>query len=132
MSGMPTEVIPGPAKPADMMVLVRGLAGAVVGGIAGYFAFYALYKSGLYGIMIPGVILGLAAGLAARGKSIPLGIICALAAIPLAIYSEWTIGPFRKDPSLTFFIANIHHLPTVKLVMMAIGAACAYWFGQGR
>jgi hypothetical protein len=132
MSSMPTEVVPSPARPADPLILVRGMAGAVAGGVIGYFLFRLLYKNGLYGIMIPGALLGLGAGLAARGKSAPLGILCAVAAVGLGILSEWTIGPFKKDPSLAFFVTHVHHLPAVKLMLMALGAACAYWFGQGR
>jgi hypothetical protein len=76
--------------------------------------------------------LGIGAGLAARGKSPLLGIICGVAAIPLAIGSEWAWMPFAKDNSLTFFLSNLHQLPPLHLLMMALGAAAAWWFGQGR
>jgi len=128
----PFEVKGAPPPPVNWLAFARGFAGAVVGAIAGYFLFYWLYKNGLYAIMVPGMLLGLAAGWAARGKSSTLGIVCAIAAVAVGIYSEWTIGPFKKDPSLPFFITHVHHLPVVKLLMMGLGAAAAYWFGQGR
>jgi hypothetical protein len=31
-----------------------------------------------------------------------------------------------------FFITHLHALPVIKLLMMALGAAAAFWFGQGR
>jgi len=135
MSGIPSELSSPPAKPAkplDPLVIVRGLAGAVAGGIAGYLLFRWLYTNGLYGVMIPGAFVGIGAGLATRGKSIPMGIICAVAAVALGIYSEWSIGRFKQDPSLLFFITHVHHLPAVKLLFIGLGSACAYWFGQGR
>ena len=128
-----SDVAPSaPRVLGSLFVLLRGLAGAAVGGLVGFFVFRWLAQQGLYGIMIPGALLGLGAGLAARGKSIPLGIICALAALALTIYAEWEIFPFRKDNSLGFFVAHLHELPPIKLVMMAVGAMFAYWFGVGR
>jgi hypothetical protein len=121
-----------PIKPVDLLLYVRGLAGAAAGGLLGYFLFRWLYANGLYGLMIPGALLGLGAGLAARGKSVALGLICAAAGLALGIYSEWSIGRFKQDPSLLFFITHVHHLPKVKLLMLALGSLAAYWFGQGR
>src|SRR5687768_10258804 len=98
----PNEPIPtsSASSPAfDYLIFVRGFAGAVVGAVVGYFVFYWLYKNGLYAIMIPGLAMGMLAGWAARGKSSTLGIVCAIAAIAVGVYSEWTIGPFKKDPS---------------------------------
>jgi hypothetical protein len=100
--------------------------------VAGYFVFYWLYKNGFYAIMLPGLAMGMAAGWAAGGKSRTLGILCAIAAIPVGIYSEWTIGPFAKDPSLLFFITHVHHLRVVKLIFIGLGSAAAFWFGKGR
>ena len=37
-----------------------------------------------------------------------------------------------KDESLVFFLANLHQLKPIKLLIMALGVAGAYWFGQGR
>ena len=127
----PLPVTPSQTS-ADAMLYVRGLAGAVAGGVLGYFLFRWLYSNGLYGVMIPGAMLGLGAGFAARGKSVVLGVICAVAAVALGIYSEWSIGRFKQDPSLLFFITHVHHLPPVKLLLMGLGTVCAYWFGQGR
>ena len=114
------------------LVILRGLAGAVIGGVVGYFVFRWLARSGLYGIIIPGALLGLGAGLAARGQSIVLGVIAGCATLALSIVAEWSLFPFIKDGSLSYFITHLHTLPAIKLIMMAIGVGLAYWLGQGR
>jgi hypothetical protein len=111
---------------------LRGIGGAVVGGIVGYFLFRWLISQGFYGIMIPGVLIGLGSAAAARGKNLTLGILCVVAAIGLTIWAEWSVAPFVKDKSLSFFVTHLHQLPAIKLIMMALGAAAAFWFGQGR
>lgn len=132
MSEGTPSVMPGWGRRSAALLLVRGVAGAVVGGVVGYFVFRWLARQGFYGVMIPGALLGLGAGLAARGRSQALGVICAIGAIGLAIFAEWATFPFVKDGSLSFFVAHVYELPAVKLVMMGLGALCAYWFGQGR
>jgi tetrahydromethanopterin S-methyltransferase subunit D len=122
---------PAPAaKPADPMLLVRGLAGAVVGGLAGYLLFWALARSNLAGYMIPGAALGLGAGWAARGKSQILGVICALLAVGLTLFTAWHLL-FNR---FTFveFLSNLHQLHPSRWILMGLGVVFAWWFGRGR
>ena len=114
------------------LVILRGMLGAAIGGAIGYFAFCWLAKSGLYGMIIPGALVGLGAGLAARGRSITLGLIAAIAALALSLIAEWSLFPFVRDGSFLYFVMHIHALPAIKLIMMAIGVGLAYWLGQGR
>jgi len=134
MSAAPPNAPTTTASPVlrHTLILIRGILGAAIGGVLGYFAFGWLARAGLYGIMVPGLLLGLGAGLVARGSSQALGILCALAAIVLAVFTEWKAFPFVKDGSFSFFLSHLHQLPAVKLVMMGLGALAAYWFGQGR
>jgi hypothetical protein len=111
---------------------VRGFAGGAVGGILGFLLFWLMARQGLYSSMVPGILLGVGAGWTARRRSRALGVICLVSAIPLTLLSEWYLFPFVKDPSLAFFMTNVLQLPTIKLLMMALGIAGAYWFGQGR
>jgi hypothetical protein len=113
-------------------VILRGIVGAVIGGAIGYFVFRWLAKSGFYGMIIPGALLGLCAGLAARGQSITLGIIAAIAALVLSVIAEWSVFPFVRDGSLVYFVTHVHTLPAIKLIMIAMGVGLAYWLGQGR
>ena len=137
MSENPVEASRGvkTAKAAPMtsaLVILRGVLGGVLGGVVGFFVFQWLARSNLYGMVIPGAAVGLGAGLAARGRSLVLGIICAVGAIGLSVFAEWSVFPFVKDTSLSFFLAHVHELHPWKLIMMGIGGVLAFWLGQGR
>jgi hypothetical protein len=127
----PVTPIKQPAGGSHSLVIARGLGGALVGASAAYFLFLVLYRSGFYGIMLPGVLLGIGAGLAARSRSQTLGILCAVLAVLATIFTEWHVRWSAKN-SLPFFLANIAEIGMVPLLMMALGVAAAYWFGQGR
>jgi hypothetical protein len=114
---------------SDALLIIRGLAGAIAGGALGYFAFRWLWGNGLYAIMLVGVLMGIGAGLAARGKSVLLGILCAILALPAGILTEWHVMPFVVDGSLPFFLKN---LAMSHWLFICLGAAGAFWFGQGR
>jgi hypothetical protein len=116
----------------DVWVVLRGIAGGIVGGLLGFFIVRWLAGQGMYGMMIPGAMIGLGAALAARGRSVLLGVICAVAAVVLAIVIEGTLFPFVKDKSFSFFLAHLHHLKPMTLIMIGLGAVFAFWLGQGR
>src|SRR5437762_2824536 len=112
MSTPPTSSSPITPRSAllptnQSLILLRGIGGALVGGVAGYFIFHWLSSQGYYGSMIPGALLGLSAGLCARGKSVPLGIVCLVLAIGLAVFTEWHVL-YSKNHSFAFFLANFH------------------------
>ena len=114
----------------NLFVLLRGIGGGVVGGAIGFFVVRWLAQQGMYGMMIPGAMIGLGAGLAARGRSVVLGVICAVAAITAAIFIEWTVFHPRRE--LSFFLAHLHQLPSITVVMIGLGGVFAFWLGQGR
>ena len=51
-------------------VIALGLVGGVLGGAAGYFIYSWLISQGFYALAIPPAMLGLGAGLCARGSVI--------------------------------------------------------------
>jgi len=116
------------------VVFFRGVAGAIVGGIAGYFVFRLLSSRGMFGYAIPGAMVGLGAGLVAGGRSYWLGALCAAAGLCVTIFAEWTVAPFAADQSFQFFVTHLHKLDnlSVKAIITAVGVALAYWLGQGR
>jgi hypothetical protein len=124
---------PPQASPAiDPLMLLRGLAGAIAGGVVGYFLFHWLAGQRIVALVIPGALVGLGCGYAIRGRNQVLGIICAVAALVVGVYSAWTVMAFVIDPSLSYFVTHLHELPPIMLLMLALGGVCGYWFGIGR
>jgi hypothetical protein len=111
---------------------LRGLLGAAVGGVIGYFLFAFLVRQGFYALAMPGALLGLACGYASGIRSLPLAAISGAAAFLLQILLEWKFFPFVADESLTYFLTHLHHLRPATLMMMALGVLFAIWFGLGR
>jgi hypothetical protein len=116
----------------DALVILRGIGGGIVGGVIGYFTVRWLAGQGMYGMMIPGALIGLGAAVAARGRSLLLGLLCAVAAVAAAIFIEWAVFPFMKDKSFSFFITHLNHLKPMTMIMIGLGAVFAFWLGQGR
>jgi hypothetical protein len=109
---------------------VLGLVGAVVGGVLGYFLFGWLVDQGFYGMIIPGALLGLGCGLLSRHDSRVRGLVCAAAAVALALFTEWKFFPFRADESFLYLVTHAAQILPVHLLMMALGAVIAYWLGK--
>ena len=112
--------------------LIRGIVGAAVGGIVGYFVFGWIYRQGFYAMVLPGAALGIGFGASTRDRSTVYGIVSAILAVGLGFFTEWRFFPFIKDGSFTYFITHIHELTPVSLMMIALGGVCGYWFGIGR
>ncbi len=86
----------------------------------GYFAYFWILQQGLYAIMLPPALAGLAAGYVARSRSQTLAIVCAIGGLALGFYTEWKSFPFIVDNSLSYFIKHLHQLKPVTLLMPGI------------
>jgi hypothetical protein len=111
-------------KPANWPL---GVAGVVLGGAAGYFLFRWIAAQGFYAIILPGAGVGFGCGLLSRGQSRALGIFCALLAVPAGLLAEWWL----YDESLAYFLTHLDQLQPITLILIAVGAALAYWLGTG-
>ncbi len=109
-----------------------GLLGAAVGGCLGYFAFFWIAGQGFYALVLPPGLLGFAAGLCARRRSAPLAVICGVAGLALALFTEWRFAPFTADPGLPYFLTHIHTLQPITLLMIALGTVVSYSLALGR
>ena len=116
----------------DSLSIIRGIAGAIVGAIAGFFLFYLLIRIGLYGVALPGALAGMGGGWLSGRVSTSVGIACVVVAIVATVLSEWYVAPFIADSSLTFFVTHIHKTRTIFLVLGTIGIIMAFYFGRGR
>jgi hypothetical protein len=102
------------------------LLGAIVGGAVGYAGFFWLVNQGLYGLVVPGGLLGLGAGVyATSSRYIPP--LCGVMALILGIFTEWKFAPFNADESLSYFVAHLHQLKPMTLLMIGLGAAIGFW-----
>jgi hypothetical protein len=124
--------VPGEVNsPSPIVPVLRGLAGAVVGAAAGYWLAGWALRQGFYAMALPGGLLGLGYGLAARRYS-PVGaVVCAIAAVPVGLFTEWAHMPFVRDASLDFFLRNLGALRGMTWLMVGLGAVGAYWFAIG-
>lgn len=121
------------AGTSDPLVMVRGIAGALAGGVLGVVIFTLLVRYvGDYAMAIPGALVGLGGGYAARRRSLVLGILCALLAAAAMIIAEWWNFPWQKDKSLGFFLRNLGQLSTLFWISLLLGGGLAFWFGQGN
>lgn len=108
--------------------IARGAGGAAVGGAAGFLGFGWLASQGFYAAALPGIALGVGAGLAAKQRSLTLAILCAVAALLLSILAEWKNFPFVRDESFSYFVTHLADLRPVTLLMLALGTAGGFWF----
>jgi len=109
-------------RKSDLLVLL----GAAVGGLVGYVVFFALARQGLYGLALPGGLLGLGAGIfKTRSKAVPVA--CGLLALALALFTEWRYEPFVADASLGYFVSHVHRLQPMTLIMIAAGTLIGFW-----
>jgi len=113
------------------MTYARGVVGAVIGAAVGYFATYLILQQGYFAPVVPPAALGFGAGLLARRRLVPLGILCAIAGLAFGLFVEWKLLPFAADPSLTYFIAHLHELKRLDLLLIAIGAFVSYRLATG-
>jgi len=120
------QLIFGGAIMNAMRANAPALAGAAAGGVLGYFAFVWLLSMGLYGLILPGGLLGLAAG-TFKNRSIAVAVVCSLAALLLGLFAEWKSFPFKADDSFGYFLSHFYELQPMTLVMIALGAVIGFW-----
>lgn len=112
--------------------LLLGAVGGLIGGVVGYYLFGWVLGWGFYAMMIPGAAIGMGVGRCSGERSVVYGILAAIAGLGLGVFTEWSFRPFRIDPSLSYFVSNLHKLTPISQLMIVLGAVFAYWLGQGR
>ena len=99
---------------------------ALVGGLVGHVGFQWLLGQGFYGLILPGGMLGLAAGMP-RNRSLGVAVTCGVLALLLGLLTEWRFRPFVRDASLGYFLTHLHALTPVTLLMIAGGTGLGFW-----
>jgi hypothetical protein len=119
-----------PKAPQPLVNAGLGLAGAATGGVLGYLAFSWLAAQGFYALALPGVLLGLGAGVLARKRSMPLAMACGVLALALGVFAEWKHFPFAKDDSLNYFVRHLFDLRPLTLILIGLGGFGGFWFAK--
>jgi hypothetical protein len=97
------------------------LAGAVAGGVLGYYAFIWISRQGFYALILPGALVGLGAALA-RNRRVWVAVVCGLLALLAGIIADWKITiPPPDDDSLRYYVLHLHQQPPITLIMIVIG-----------
>lgn len=109
-----------------MKFSILALCGALVGGFLGYLLFFWMAAHGFYGLVLPGGLLGLGAGIV-KNRSIGVAVACGLLATALGLFTEYRFAPFVADASLAYFVAHVLDLSPVTLVMVALGGFLGFW-----
>ncbi len=112
--------------------MALALLAAAVGGCVGYFAFFWIVKQGFYGIMLPPMSVGMAAGYCMPKRSQPLAIACGISGLALGLFTEWRFAPFFVDNSFSYFITHVHKLKPITQLMLVIGSLASYYMALGR
>ena len=104
---------------------------ALLGGTVGYLAFAWLLTQGFYGLVLPGGMLGLGAGIP-RNNSRAVAIVCGLLALGLGLYTEWRFFLFKADNSLGYFLGHLPQLEKVSWLMLAVGTVLGWYVPYRR
>ena len=113
--------------------LVPGLVAGAVGGFAGYLAVgFLIGQTGFWVPILPGALAGLACGQVSRVPSKARGALNGLIALGLATFAQWKLfsPPFKFDGSFPAYVAHLHQLPPVTLIILAINGLLGYWWGR--
>ena len=119
------------SKSGAVINAVRGLVGAALGGVAGYFLRGWILRQGMDAGILPGALLGLGCGVFVQRRNVLLAVVCGLSALALGIFAEWKYWPFVVDESFSFFIRHLFDKTPFKLVMLGLGGLAGFWFALG-
>lgn len=108
--------------PSDALALACGAAG----GVIGHVAFYWLAAQGFYGLILPGGLVGIAAGLV-RHRSPLVAPACTVVALAAGVVTEYHFAPFAADGSLSYFLRHLADLRGMTLLLIAGGGAIGFW-----
>ena len=107
------------------------LVGAAFGAVLGFFAFSWVLGQGYYGLIIPGGLVGLGAGIS-KNRSIPLAVVCGVVALGAGLFTEWWHFSFLADSSFPYFLGHVYELKPVTLMMLGVGAVIGFYIPYAR
>lgn len=118
------------AENTDIKNWLLGIAGAIAGGVVGYFATAWILSQGFYALALPGALLGLGCGRFSGMRSPPLGIVCGVAGLALGLMTDWMLRPFIADDSLVYYLTHLSDLKPFTMMMIVLGGYFGWSFGR--
>lgn len=128
----PNEPVASSNSSNDSITLVKGIVGACLGGVAGYFgSLFLASATGWYLFILPGALAGIGCAALARVSNVILAVVCAAVGVGVSILVEHNMGPFKADPSLGYFITHLHDTDSVMVpVTIALNGAVGVWLSR--
>src|SRR6185436_11957336 len=99
---------------------------ACLGGFLGYLGFVFLLERGFYALVLPGGLLGLAAGIP-RSRSMIVPALCGILALGAGLLAEHRYAPFVADPSFSYFVVHAADLRPATLLLIGLGGVIGFW-----
>ncbi|TWT76892.1 hypothetical protein Pla123a_23160 [Posidoniimonas polymericola] len=113
------------------MDYVKAAAGAIGGAVAGAVVFILLARAGLHAGMLMGAGAGWGVQLAVRDRNLATGVIALVAGLVASVLAEWYALPFMADPSLPFFLAHLHQINFIHLLLLGAGVVAGFFWAKG-
>ena len=101
------------------------LLAAAAGGLVGYLGFMWIARQGFYGLVLPGALVGICAGIF-KSRSMSVCIFCGVLALGFGLFTEWRFAPFAADAGLGYFLMHLHQLRPVTMIMIAAGVLIGF------
>ena len=104
----------------------------MIGGGFGYLVTAWVVRQGYDAPVLVGAFAGLGCGMVSRTDSNPRGILCAVIALVGGLLAQWKLFtfPFTVDGSLREYVANLHKIPPITLLLIALGGFLGFWWGR--
>lgn len=117
-------------KDLPIKSLATGILGGIAGGIAGGFICKFLASQGLYGVALPGALVGLGFAFSARKRHIGLGIVSGILGLLAGLLTQWKV--YSSEPSFLKLVGELKDYHFVTWIMLGIGTAMAFSIGMGN
>jgi hypothetical protein len=106
--------------------ILIGAAGAIAGGVLGWFAARWVVQSGYYGVFLVGFGMGAGARLLLKRRSLAFGYACGSVAFVASVLCHWSVAPFVTDEGLRYFLMNLHNVGLWSWIDIGFGTFLAF------